>query len=479
MSGFARARFGKAEGGHIVSIRIACYALRTAVTEAATAAWSASAPVVLPPEAPTWGDHRPSDRAGPSRVALLSVHTSPLHQPGGGDSGGMNVYLSALSRHLAKTGAEVEVFTRATSDDQGSVAMVDGVTVHHISAGPPQIDKSDLASHLCAFSLGVMRHPAIRGVEVLHGHYWMSGWAGRVLRRRLGLPLVQTFHTLARQKNDHLPAGDVPEPPLRVAAEERVVRDSDAIVASTASEAAFLRDRYGAAPGRVHVVAPGVDLDVFRPDATARPPGTPTILFVGRLQPLKAPDLPIRALAALHEVLPPDAPRPRLLMVGGASGSGIGVTDPAALRALAAQLGVADRVEVHPPVPQHELALLYRAADVVVMPSHSETFGLVALEAQACGTPVVAADVDGLRSVVATGGSLVATREPRDWAHALVPYLLDASYRDAVSAAALAHARTHAWTRTAAGVREVYSHVVGDRAATSAPDAQVGARVGA
>ena len=437
------------------------------MTEAATAAWSGSTPPVLPP-APTWGDHRPSDRAGPARIGLLSVHTSPLDQPGAGDSGGMNVYLSALSRHLAKTGVTVEVFTRASSTGATSVPLAEGVTVHHIAAGPPQVDKSDLASHLCAFSLGVLRHPAVHDLDVLHGHYWMSGWVGRVLRRRLGLPLVQTFHTLARQKNDTLPAGDVPEPPLRVAAEERVVRDSDAIVASTASEAAFLHERYGAPAGRVHVVAPGVDLRVFGP--AAGPPVGLTILFVGRLQPLKAPDLPIRALAALDAVLPSGSPRPRLQIVGGASGSG-GGTHPATLRRLARDLGVGDRVEVRDAVPQRELALLYQAADVVVMPSHSETFGLVALEAQACGTPVVAADVDGLRAVVGAGGSLVASREPRDWAHAIAPYLTDPDYRGRASTAALAHARAHAWTRTAHGVRAVYAHVAARPVAVSATGA--------
>ena len=416
-----------------------------------------------------WGDTRPSDRAGPPRIALLSVHTSPLDQPGGGDSGGMNVYLSALARHLAQTGADVEVFTRAAGNATGSVQLDDHVRVHHIDAGPRNTSKSDLVSHLCAFALGVVRHPAIGGVQVLHGHYWMSGWVGRMLRRRLGLPLVSTFHTLARQKNAALTIGDTPEPALRVAGEERVVRDSDAIVVSTEAEATFLRERYGALPGHLHVVSPGVDLRMFTPNLTPR--SGSTLLFIGRLQPLKGPDVAIRALAALDDVLGADHPKPKLMIVGGTSGNGAGVTDPASLRALATRLGVADRVELHAPRPQHELAQLYRAADVVVMPSSSETFGLVALEAQASGTPVVATDVDGLRAVVDGGGTLVSTRNPRAWADAIAPYLTDPQRWRSASLAGLAHARTHTWRVTAEGVLDVYDHVLAASVAVSAQGA--------
>ena len=405
----------------------------------------------------TWGDDRPSDRAGPAAVALLSVHTSPLDQPGAGDSGGMNVYLSALARGLAAAGTRVEVFTRARDDVVASVPMADGVTVHHVPAGPPSLSKTDLASHLCAFALNLVRHPAMDAVELLHGHYWMSGWAGRLLRRRLGVPLVQTFHTLGRAKNAALAPGDVPEPPLRLAGEDRVVAAADAVIASTPAEAALLRDRYGAPHGAVHVVPPGADLGIFTPHGRREALAPRTILFVGRLQPLKAPDLAVRALAAL------DVPDARLVIVGGTSGTGEGTTGPADLRALAAELGVADRVEVLAPRTQPELAALYRSAAVVVMPSHSETFGLVALEAQACGTPVVAADVDGLRSVVTGGGTLVGPRTPDAWAAALRPYLTDPALRERAAAAALRSAEGAGWERTIAGVQTVYGWVLGVR----------------
>ncbi|MGH3665877.1 MAG: glycosyltransferase, partial [Egibacteraceae bacterium] len=355
------------------------------------------------------GDARSFERADTAvrRVGMLSVHTSPLAQPGVGDSGGMNVYLGALGRRLAAAGVEVEIFTRAAGQDlPPAVALGDGVTVHHIAAGASGLRKDELASSLCAFYLRLAAHPTTAALQLLHGHYWMSGWVGRQAARRLGLPLVQSFHTLGREKNRSLAPGDRLEPTLRLTAEDRVVADADAIVAPSTAEAAALRDHYGAAPGKVHLVHPGVDLTVFttehdRGAARQALGGGRLVLFVGRLQPLKAPDLAIRALAALDGLLPDDGVPTRLLVVGGPSGPSTSASDPAALRRLAADLGLADRVAFLAPRPQAELALLYRAADAVVMPSHSESFGLVALEAQACGTPVVAAAVGGLRSVVA------------------------------------------------------------------------------
>ena len=383
----------------------------------------------------------------------------------------MNVYLASLARSLADRNLAVEVFTRSSGSDlPPSVRVRDGVTVHHIPAGPPTASKSELASHLCAFYLGMAAHPAAADLDVLHAHYWMSGWVGRHLRRRTGVPLVQTFHTLARVKNAALAPGDVAETALRLAAEDRIVADADAVIAPTLSEADLLLSDFGARHAGVHVVPAGVDLRIFNDDidrhlARQQLGGGRILLFVGRLQALKAPDLAVRALAALDQHLPDDGLPTRLVIVGGASGPPIGDAHPDALRRLAADLGVENRVAILAPRPQAELAPLYRAADAVIVPSHSESFGLVALEAQACGTPVVASDVGGLRSLIHGGGTLVRQRTPDAFAAALAPYLLDAGARAAASAAAGETARAYSWDVTAEATLAVYRDVLARRAA--------------
>ncbi len=395
----------------------------------------------------------------------------------------MNVYLGQIARRLAAAGAAIDIFTRTTGSDlPPTVTVDDGVRVHHIDAGPPAARKDDLASHLCAFYLGLAAHPAVAQLEVLHGHYWMSGWVGRQASRRLGVPLVQTFHTLARAKNDALAPGDIPESPLRLVVEDRVVEAADAIIAPTPLEAAMLRERYPARVCQVHVVEPGVDLSVFRalhdthPDRHAARQalgGGRIILFAGRLQPLKGPDIAVRALAALDALLPDDGLPTRLLIVGGASGNGVGTVDPASLRRLAAQLGVADRVALLSARPQRELAALYHAADAVIMPSRSESFGLVALEAQACGTPVVAAAVGGLPHVLGDdgGGTVVEGHDPQAYAAALVPYLCDARARAVASEAGRQRAARFTWERTAAATLQVYRQVLRCRRALDAAPA--------
>ncbi len=408
------------------------------------------------------------------RVGLIAVHTSPLAQAGTGDAGGLNVYVDNVARGLAARGVQVEVFTRRPSADiPATVHVSDHLRVHHIDAGPQDARKSELASHLCAFYLGMAAHPAASTVEVFHGHYWMSGWVGARARRRLGTPLVQTFHTLARQKNATLAPGDTPEPPLRLAAEGRIAIDADAIIAPTPSESAFLRREMGASS--VHVVEPGVDLDVFNDQAGRAwtqdllnpSEDSRVMLFVGRLQPLKAPDTAVRTLAELKRTAPPGAPRTRLVIVGGPSGNGMGVVDPAALLRLADDLGVAEDVAFLKPRAHEELAALYRAADVVLMPSHSESFGLVALEAQACGTPVVATDVGGLRHVLGHvdghdgGGTLVTQHDPRAFADAVRPFLLDPDVAAAAAQRGLHRAATFSWASTVDKTVDVYDHVIG------------------
>jgi D-inositol-3-phosphate glycosyltransferase len=383
----------------------------------------------------------------------------------------MNVYLAHIARRLADHGTAVDIFTRASGQDlPPTITLSDGVRVHHIEAGPPAVRKDDLASHLCAFYLGLAAHPAVCGIELFHGHYWMSGWVGRQASRRLRTPLVQTFHTLAKAKNATLAPGDQPESPLRLVAEERVVRDAHAIIAPTPVEASLLRERYPARPGQIHVVEPGVDLGIFRPRgdrhaARAALGGGRILLFAGRLQPLKGPDIAVRTLAALDRLLPDDGIPTRLVIVGGASGSAE-TSGPTGLLKLAADLGVADRVAVLAPRPQAELAALYRAADAVIMPSHSESFGLVALEAQACGTPVVAAAVGGLPHVLdGGGGALVTGHDPDAYAAALLPFLLDARARAVASEAGRRRASRFSWERTAESTLRVYRQVLRSRGA--------------
>lgn len=395
-----------------------------------------------------------------SRVALLSVHTSPLAQPGTGDGGGLNVYVRETARRLAARGVHVDVFTRwADPSLPERVALSDGVEVHHIEAGPRRrLQKAEIANQLCGFLLALQRHPTAGSHDVIHAHYWLSGWVGRRLSQRWGTPLVQTFHTLGMLKNDTLAPGDVPEPPLRLAAEHRVAHDADRLLVLTCGEAALLHGRYGISGANLTVVPAGVDLSRFVPRAASPSGDSPTLLFVGRLQPLKGPDVAVRILAEVRRALP----EARLRIVGGASGSGAGATGPAELRALAAELGVADAVVLEDAVDQEELVARYHAADVVLVPSRSETFGLVALEAQACGVPVVAASVPGLEAVVGDGGTLVPGHDPADHAAAVVRYLQDPQLAREASRAGVATGRASSWDRTVDRLLHVYGEVVAE-----------------
>ena len=419
-----------------------------------------------------------SEGAGVERVAVVSVHTSPLEQPGTGDAGGMNVYVLELSRQLAARGVEVEVFTRRTSSEQPPVvAAGDGVTVRHVAAGPYEgLGKEDLPGQLCAFTAGMLRTGARHTedhYDVVHSHYWLSGQVGWLAADRWDVPLVHSMHTMAKVKNAHLADGDSPEPPGRVIGEEQVVEAADRLVANTTAERDELVQLYGADPARVAVVPPGVDLATFSPDggrAAARarlgvPADAELLLFVGRLQPLKAPDVLVEAAALLLREQPGRRSRLRVLVLGGPSGSG--TAHPHALEELVRARGLQDVVRVRPPVPRAELAEHYRAADVVVVPSHNESFGLVALEAQACATPVAAAAVGGLRTAVADGesGVLVASHEPRAWAAALRALLDDPARREVLGARAAQRARDFGWARTAEATLEVYRAARAARAA--------------
>jgi len=413
-------------------------------------------------------DDGPTPIHRPRRIATLSMHTSPLEQPGTGDAGGMNVYIVEVSKRLAEAGVEVEIFTRATSSEQPpSLELAPGVIVRHVMAGPYEgLAKHDLPGQLCAFTAGVLRAEAARTpgwYDLIHSHYWLSGQAGWLAKERWGVPLVHTPHTLAKVKNALLADGDTPEPPTRLIGEEQVVEESDWLVANTASEAGQLIELYGADPRRVSVVRPGADLSRFTPGSrqTARqryglPPDGLVLLFVGRVQPLKAPDVVVRAVAALRDLDPVLSRRVTAVICGGPSGTGL--ERPAHLHDLATSLGVEDAVRFLPPQPGAALADLYRAADLLCVPSHNESFGLVAVEAQACGTPVVAARVGGLVTAVADGtsGVLVDDHDPKRWAAVLGSLLAAPEHRARLSAGALTHARNFSWGRTVHGLLEVY-----------------------
>ncbi|GLW47102.1 D-inositol 3-phosphate glycosyltransferase [Streptomyces sp. NBRC 14336] len=427
----------------------------------------------------------------PRRVAMLSVHTSPLHQPGTGDAGGMNVYVVELARRLAARGIEVEVFTRATSADlPPRVVLAPGVLVRHVAAGPYGcLAKEHLPAQLRAFAHGVTRTWAGQHhghYDLVHSHYWLSGHVGRLTAARWGVPLVHAMHTMAKVKNAHLPHGDTPEPAARVRGETQVVRAADRLIANTAEEADALVRHYAADPARVAVVHPGVDLDRFSPGdgrAAARarlglPPDALIPLFVGRVQPLKAPDVLLRAVARLLERRPGLRERIVVPVVGGPSGSGL--TEPEGLQKLAARLGISDVVRFRPPVRQERLADWYRAASVLVMPSYSESFGLVAVEAQACGTPVVAARVGGLPVAVRDGvsGVLVRGHDPADYARALETFADNPERSARMGGAAVRHAGNFGWEAAAAATAEVYAAALPRTHRRKALDASAGVCLG-
>src|SRR4051794_22529542 len=310
----------------------------------------------------------------PRRVATLSVHTSPLDQPGAGDAGGMNVYIVEVSRRLAARDIEVDVFTRATSSELPPVVeMSPGVTVRHVSAGPFEgLGKEELPGQLCAFTAAVLREEAQHEpgfYDVVHSHYWLSGQVGWLARDRWSVPLIHTAHTLAKVKNAALAAGDHPEPRARVIGEEQVVAEADRLIANTDEEARQLVRHYGADPHRTLVVPPGVDLDRFSPGdpaAARRAIGIPddavVLLFVGRIQPLKAPDVLLRAAAELLADDPALRDRLEVHVVGAPSGSGLEA--PKQLEKLAATPGIADRVRFPPPQPPEPPAHHYPAPHV-------------------------------------------------------------------------------------------------------------------
>ncbi|HEY1278734.1 MAG TPA: glycosyltransferase [Acidimicrobiales bacterium] len=390
------------------------------------------------------------------RLAMLSLHTSPLVQAGVGDSGGMNVYVRELVSALAQAGVDCTTYVRRWRDDlPNEVAVEPGFRVVHVEAGPPELPKEALPAVVDAFAAGVMHDLERRGgADLVHANYWLSGVAGLRLKHDLGLPLVSTFHTLARVKAE----GGDREPARREKAETDVMACADAICVSSAEEARQLTRLYGEVPGRLEIVAPGVEHAFFGPGdrrGARRALGLgddPVLLFVGRIQPLKGVDVAVRALAEL------DRPDAVLVIVGGASGVA-GEEEVEKVGALVDELGLGERVRFVPPQPHHLLSSYYRAADVVLVPSRSESFGLVALEAAACGTPVVASAVGGLLTLVDHGhtGFLVPGRDPEVFALYTDELLSNDYLAWSVGVRSVERARGYTWSTAAARLRQLYA----------------------
>ena len=409
------------------------------------------------------------------RIASLMLHTSPLEQAGIGDAGGMNVYVVESAKRIAAAGIGVDIFTRANKSGlPDSVEIADGVTVRHLEAGPYDgISKDELPSQICALMSSFMHVEArlpMGYYDLLHSHYWISGQLGWLISERHKMPLVHTMHTMAKVKNLSLAEGEKPEPQTRAIGEEQVVGASAAMIANTAAEAASLVSLYNACPDRVFVVPPGVDLTTYKVGSGKKAARKKLnikddalmLSFVGRIQPHKGPEVLIRAVAEMVKHNPGLRSRLKTVIIGGASGNGS--QEPDRLKGLTIFLGISDVVEFVPPAPREELSDWYRASDLVCVPSYSESFGLVALEAQACGTPVVATAVGGLRTAVADGisGSLVDGHDPRAWSAVISRLLMEPERRLLLSMGAIEHASHFGWDATARGMLDVYDRVLSE-----------------
>jgi D-inositol-3-phosphate glycosyltransferase len=400
------------------------------------------------------------------RVAYLSLHSCPLRQPGSGDAGGMNVYLYELGCAMAEHGVDVVVFTRRADDNTRDVVdVVPGFRVVHIDAGPPvAMPIADLPAIVGTFAESTIAWIESNGepFDIIHSHYWLSGWAGVLLKERLDLPLANSFHTLGRIKDLNRRADDPPGSVMRTLTEEEVIARSDCVVASTPYEFDDLMVHYAADPTRLCTSPPGIRHELFHPGNKGEARrwtglnGHPIVLFVGRIQPLKGVDVAIEALSLTDETAEPA----HLVVIGGPSGTE-GGAEQQRLAQLTEARGISDRVHFIPPVSRQQLATFYQAADAVIMPSRSETFGLVAAEAQACGVPVIAADVGGLAYVIedGTSGILIQGHNPADYAAAIDQVLRDRGLATKLSQGAVEHAERFSWDATVSRLLELYEGI--------------------
>jgi D-inositol-3-phosphate glycosyltransferase len=412
----------------------------------------------------------PADVAGSpvsiERVAYLSLHTSPLAAPGTGDAGGMNVYIDELAATMTGRGVDVTVLTRRTDPTLPEVVTAGGgYRVVHVPAGPADpLPIEQIPGHVADFTEQAFRWFDANDSrpDILHSHYWLSGWAGVVLKEMLGPPLANSFHTLGRVKDVARRRDEPPSSPMRTLTETEVIARSDCVIASTPTEFDDLVEHYGAKVERLCLSPPGIDHDLFAPGdrAEARrwlgfPDDASIVLFVGRIQPHKAPDVAVEAAA----MLPPSA---HLIVIGGASGPR-GAEEFALLQRRVDELGIASRAHFLPNQPHRALPRFYQAADVLMVPSRSESFGLVAAEAQACGLPVVAAATGGLPHVVDDGftGTLVAGHEPAAHAAAVRTILEHPDLAQAMASRAVSRSERFSWSATADRLFELYQGISG------------------
>lgn len=401
------------------------------------------------------------------------VHTSPLDQPGIGDAGGMNIYVVEGAQRMAAMGVSVDIFTRGQSDQQAEIVEIsDGVRVCHLNVGTAATSKEDLPALIPDLARAFSDAVAAKKYDAIHSHYWISGKVAMPAAKSLSIPLVHTMHTMARVKNMNLAEGESPEPMIRVQGEMQVVAAANALIANTDAEAASLVSLYQACPDNVSVVSPGVNLSTFTAGAGRKAAreviGLATdahiLAFVGRIQPHKGPEVLIRAVAEMLSHSPHLRPKLITIIMGGASGGGLGEVER--LKDLVSWLGISDVVRFEKPVPRVELPQWYRAADLVCVPSYSESFGLVALEAQACGTPVVASAVGGLRTAIADGisGVLVDGHDPRAWSSVLARLIQEPQRRILLSMGAVDHASYFGWDATARGTLDIYDRIISNNA---------------
>jgi D-inositol-3-phosphate glycosyltransferase len=372
---------------------------------------------------------------------------------------------------MAAMGVSVDIFTRRTDSAQPDIVEISpGVRVRHFDCGHGTLTKEQLPIHISGLSQEFSRIMRTENYDVIHSHYWLSGKVAMPAAKELGIPLVHTMHTMARVKNLNLAEGESPEPMIRVQGETQVVAAANALIANTDAEGASLVSLYDACPDTVHVVSPGVDLYTFTPgesrstarDQIGQPQDALVVSFVGRIQPHKGPEVLIRATSELVKHTPLLRHKLIVNIVGGASGANTEEVDR--LKELTTWLAIDDVVRFTPPVPRVDLPQWYRAADLVIVPSYSESFGLVALEAQACGTPVVATAVGGLRTAVADGisGVLVDGHDPKAWSSVISRLLQEPQRRVLLSMGAIEHASHFGWDVTARGTLDIYDLVISD-----------------
>ena len=404
------------------------------------------------------------------------VHTSPLDQPGAGDAGGMNIYVVESAERMAAMGVSVDIFTRRHNPDLPDVVEISsGVRVRHLNIGACSATKEELPALIPNLSDAFSAVLETEKYDVIHSHYWISGKVAMPVAKKFGIPLAHTMHTMARVKNMNLAEGERPEPMIRVQGETQVVAAADALIANTDAEAASLVSLYEACPDNVSVVSPGVDLYTFTAgngrkaarEAIGLPQDAHILAFVGRIQPHKGPEVLIRAVAEMLNHSPHLRPKLITIIMGGASGSGLGEVER--LKDLVSWLNISDVVRFENPVPRAQIPQWYRAADLVCVPSYSESFGLVALEAQACGTPVVATAVGGLRTAVADGisGVLVDGHDPRAWSSVLARLIQEPQRRVLLSMGAIEHASHFGWDATARGTLDIYDRIIATSASAA------------